>query len=142
VSFVSEFNALPLPALVKRSLATSVATARESLTSPSLTLADFAQLISPAAGELLEQMGRGESSRLLAALVRSPIPLEGHEAALVNTAWRTSVDKLEPSKATALKAALTMKAPNVARAKLRRVMPTSPIKTVWLAEGAYSASGY
>jgi 2-iminoacetate synthase len=62
VSFVSEFNALPLPALVSRSLATNVAKARESLTNPSLTLADFAQLISPAAGELLEPMSRRSQS--------------------------------------------------------------------------------
>jgi 2-iminoacetate synthase len=58
VSFVSEFNSLPLPSLVKRSLETSSDAARESLVKPSLTLADFAQLISPAAGEFLETMSR------------------------------------------------------------------------------------
>jgi 2-iminoacetate synthase len=58
VSFVTEFNALPLDALVKRSLATGVEAARESLAKEKRTLADFAQLISPAAGELLEHMGR------------------------------------------------------------------------------------
>lgn len=81
MSFVSEFNALPLAALVKRSLATSsteagVATAR---TAP--TLADFAALISPAAGAQLESMGRrsqlltqqrfGKTIRLFAPLYLS-----------------------------------------------------------------------
>jgi 2-iminoacetate synthase len=58
VSFVAEFNSLPLDALVKRSLETSLATARENLTKDKLSLADFAQLISPAAGELLEPLSR------------------------------------------------------------------------------------
>jgi 2-iminoacetate synthase len=58
VSFVSEFNSLPLASLVKRSLNTPLADARESLAKEKLSLADFAQLISPAAGELLEHMGR------------------------------------------------------------------------------------
>jgi 2-iminoacetate synthase len=58
VSFVTEFNALPLDALVKRSLSTTVDAARESLAREKRSLTDFAQLISPAAGELLEHMGR------------------------------------------------------------------------------------
>jgi len=58
VSFVVEFNSLPLPSLVAKSLLTSPAAVRESLAKPSLALADFASLISPAAGGLLETMGR------------------------------------------------------------------------------------
>jgi 2-iminoacetate synthase len=58
VSFVAEFNSLPIASLVKRSLSASTASARESLAKNQLSLADFAQLISPAAGELLEQMSR------------------------------------------------------------------------------------
>jgi 2-iminoacetate synthase len=58
VSFISEFNTLPLDALVKRSLSTTVDGARESLAREKRSLTDFAQLISPAAGELLEHMGR------------------------------------------------------------------------------------
>ena len=58
MSFVSEFNSLPLPALVNRSLEASSTAAHASLVKSSLTLADFAQLISPAAGECLEIMGR------------------------------------------------------------------------------------
>ena len=58
MSFVAEFNALPLPALVKRSLGTGAAAARESLRKDRPLLADFAHLISPAAGELLETLGR------------------------------------------------------------------------------------
>jgi 2-iminoacetate synthase len=58
VSFVAEFNALPLAALADRSLGTTVAAARESLRKERLSLPDFAQLLSPAAGTLLEEMGR------------------------------------------------------------------------------------
>jgi 2-iminoacetate synthase len=58
VSFVSEFNSLLLPSLVKRSLEAGTAAVRESLAKSSPTLADFAQLISPAGGEFLETIGR------------------------------------------------------------------------------------
>lgn len=43
---------------MKRSLETSLAAVRESFTKDKLTLTDFAQLISPAAAELLEPLGR------------------------------------------------------------------------------------
>jgi 2-iminoacetate synthase len=58
VSFVPEFNSLPLPALVKRSLDAGADSVRESLAKSKLSLADFATLISPAASEFLEHMGR------------------------------------------------------------------------------------
>jgi 2-iminoacetate synthase len=58
VSFVSEFNSLPLPSLVKRSLDAGPGAVRESLAKSKLSLADFATLISPAASESLEHMGR------------------------------------------------------------------------------------
>ncbi len=58
MSFVSEFNALPLEALVERSTRAPLAAVRESLDQPRLSLTDFAHLISPAAGEMLEAMGR------------------------------------------------------------------------------------
>jgi 2-iminoacetate synthase len=58
VSFVAEFNSLPLAALVKRSQVTTLAAARESLSNERPSLADFAQLISPVAGALLEDLGR------------------------------------------------------------------------------------
>lgn len=58
MSFVAEFNALPLPALVKRSLDAGLPAVRESLAKDRLSLTDFAHLISPAGGELLEHMGR------------------------------------------------------------------------------------
>jgi 2-iminoacetate synthase len=58
VSFVSEFNSLPIRALVKKSLATSTAAAREAAGQRAFSLADFAALISPAAAENLEAMGR------------------------------------------------------------------------------------
>lgn len=58
MSFVAEFNSLPVTPLRERSLNCSLAAARESLAKEKLTLADFAQLISPAAAELLEPMGR------------------------------------------------------------------------------------
>jgi 2-iminoacetate synthase len=58
VSFATEFNSLPAQSLVKRSLATDSTAVRETLAKPSLALADFAQLISPAAGEQLEMLSR------------------------------------------------------------------------------------
>jgi 2-iminoacetate synthase len=56
VSFVSEFNSLPLAALVKKSAESSVAAARASATKTSFSLAHFAALISPAGGEILESL--------------------------------------------------------------------------------------
>ncbi len=58
MSFVAEFNSLPLPALVKRSLEAPLPVVRESLAKERLSLTDFANLISPAGSELLEHMGR------------------------------------------------------------------------------------
>jgi 2-iminoacetate synthase len=58
VSFVAEFNSLPLESLVKRSLSAGSPAVRESLAKTKLSLADFAHLISPASAELLETMGR------------------------------------------------------------------------------------
>ena len=81
MSFVAEFNSLPLDALVKKSLATSTAAAREAVVKSSFSLADFAALISPAASENLEAMGRrahlmtqqrfGKTIRLFAPLYLS-----------------------------------------------------------------------
>jgi 2-iminoacetate synthase len=58
VSFVAEFNSLPLSSLVKRSLDAHAGSVRESMGKSKLSLADFANLISPAASDLLEPMGR------------------------------------------------------------------------------------
>jgi 2-iminoacetate synthase len=58
VSFVNEFNALPLTALVQRSLTASTSAARASLGKTDVSLSDFAHLISPAAAELLEPLSR------------------------------------------------------------------------------------
>jgi len=58
MSFVRQFNALPLEALVKRSLSTTASAARESMSKARPSLADFAQLISPAAAESLEALCR------------------------------------------------------------------------------------
>jgi 2-iminoacetate synthase len=58
VSFVTEFNALPLAALLQRSLTASTPAARASLGKSELSLNDFAHLISPAAAELLEPLSR------------------------------------------------------------------------------------
>ena len=56
MSFVGEFNDLGLDALVNRSVSTATAAVRESLARTRLSLADFAQLISPAGAELLEPL--------------------------------------------------------------------------------------
>ena len=58
MSFVAEFNSLPLDALVKRSLNADATAVQESLAKDKKSLADFAQLISPTAGQHLEQLGR------------------------------------------------------------------------------------
>jgi 2-iminoacetate synthase len=58
VSFVTEFNSLPVQSLAQRSLAAGTSAVRESLAKSKLSLADFANLISPAAAELLEHLGR------------------------------------------------------------------------------------
>ncbi|HWH68440.1 MAG TPA: 2-iminoacetate synthase ThiH, partial [Candidatus Sulfotelmatobacter sp.] len=58
VSFATEFDALPLAGLVRRSRDTSLAAARASLEKNQLSLCDFAHLLSPAAAELLEPLGR------------------------------------------------------------------------------------
>jgi 2-iminoacetate synthase len=54
VSFVTEFNSLPLPSLVRSSLAASPQAVQESLAKTKLSLNDFASLISPAASKWLE----------------------------------------------------------------------------------------
>jgi 2-iminoacetate synthase len=56
MSFVAEFNALPVTSLLERAQATTSAAAREAMARSELALADFARLISPAAGELLEPL--------------------------------------------------------------------------------------
>jgi 2-iminoacetate synthase len=58
VSFVAEFNTLPLASLLERANRTPALAAREVLGKSQFTLTDFAQLISPAAGELLELLCR------------------------------------------------------------------------------------
>ncbi len=58
MSFVAEFNSLPVPSLVRKSLTIGTAAVRESLSKPRLSLVDFAQLISPAASELIAVLSR------------------------------------------------------------------------------------
>src|SRR5262245_19235734 len=58
MSFAAEFPSLPLQDLVIRSRKASRAAVRASLGKTSLTLEDLAHLISPAAGEMLEPLGR------------------------------------------------------------------------------------
>lgn len=58
VSFVAEFNQLPLDTLLERSLRTSSADVARALSAESRALADFATLLSPAAGAQLEELCR------------------------------------------------------------------------------------
>jgi 2-iminoacetate synthase len=58
VSFVREFNAIPLEDLHGRSLAASDGGVRQTLAKPQLSLADFARLLSPAAATDLEELCR------------------------------------------------------------------------------------
>jgi 2-iminoacetate synthase len=56
VSFVAEFNRLPLLELLDRSRRASIEAVRQSLVAPNLSLSDFAGLISPAAAQVLETL--------------------------------------------------------------------------------------
>jgi len=58
VSFVSEFNALPLERLVSYAQGATISSARGALHNPRPGLVEFAQLLSPAAGELLEVLAQ------------------------------------------------------------------------------------
>jgi 2-iminoacetate synthase len=58
VSFVTEFNTLPLGALVQRSLKASPQAARASMDTNRPSLEDFAHLISPAVADLLEPLAQ------------------------------------------------------------------------------------
>src|SRR5205823_5184368 len=58
VSFVSEFESLPLPELLDRAAAATPSAVLDTLKKPGLTLSDFANLISLEAGEHLEQLCR------------------------------------------------------------------------------------
>ena len=55
---MAEWQALPLPALLDRARGASVTEVRECLARSSFSLMDFARLISPAAGDLLENLAR------------------------------------------------------------------------------------
>ena len=57
MSFSAEFDNVPGRALLERAETATTGAVRESLGRGTLSLTDFAHLISPAAGELLEQMG-------------------------------------------------------------------------------------
>ena len=58
VSFVAEFDALPMRSLLERAGAAHSSMVRESLALESKALLDFATLLSPAAGEFLEELCR------------------------------------------------------------------------------------
>lgn len=81
MTFVETFHATPIDALHQRSLNATAAGARSGLQRDRLSLADFAQLISPAASSLLEPLSRrsqaltrqrfGKAIRLFAPLYLS-----------------------------------------------------------------------
>jgi 2-iminoacetate synthase len=58
MSFVAQFNALPFDLLLRRAQSATVAFARDSAGKSRVTLADFANLISPAAAGMLELLCR------------------------------------------------------------------------------------
>ena len=81
MSFVTEFNALRMSELLDRSRQATADDVQKSIAGASPSLVDFAQLISPAAGGLLETLGRrsqaltrqrfGKTIRLFAPLYLS-----------------------------------------------------------------------
>src|SRR5262245_55160144 len=58
MSFVAEFNALPLDELAALAVGARPEEVEQSLGKPQLELRDFARLLSPTAGGLLETLGR------------------------------------------------------------------------------------
>jgi 2-iminoacetate synthase len=58
VSFVAEFNSLPIPTHLRQSLDAHAGSVRKSLAKSKLSLTDFAHLISPAASEFLETLSQ------------------------------------------------------------------------------------
>ncbi len=58
MSFVTEFDRLPLEPLIRHSLLAGDAEVTGALSKNSLTLSDFAALISPAAGKRIEELSR------------------------------------------------------------------------------------
>src|SRR6267143_6650094 len=58
VSFATEFHSLPIAAVAQASLNAPAAAVRESMLKDQFTLHDFACLLSPAAAEFIEQLGR------------------------------------------------------------------------------------
>jgi 2-iminoacetate synthase len=78
VSFVHEFNGLPLDALLERSLAVSDAEARWCARAGEWSLADFTSLISPAAAPYLEELcqrSRALTRRRFGNVIRLFAPL-------------------------------------------------------------------
>lgn len=78
MTFVDAFNSLPLAALEQRSLDTTLEQVRRALNQPRPTLADFAHLISPAAGGLLEtlcQRSQALTRRRFGKVIRLFAPL-------------------------------------------------------------------
>jgi 2-iminoacetate synthase len=58
MSYTSDFNGLPVAAWYRDATGASTASVREALARSSLSMTDFARLLSPAAGEELECLGR------------------------------------------------------------------------------------
>lgn len=58
MSFVAKFSELPIPALLDRSRRADVASARAAMSKLDPSLGDFAALLSPGAGEILETLCR------------------------------------------------------------------------------------
>jgi 2-iminoacetate synthase len=58
MSFTTVFNTLPVEAWLRHATEASTASVRESLARSTVSIPDFARLLSPAAGEQLEQLGR------------------------------------------------------------------------------------
>jgi 2-iminoacetate synthase len=58
VSFIAEFNSLPVQTFLRRSLDAHADSVHKSLAKSKLSLTDFAHLISPAASEFLETLAR------------------------------------------------------------------------------------
>lgn len=93
--------------------------------------------------QMLEQMARGENPRMLESLVRSPIPLEAHEAGLVTSAWRGAVDARMPKEAAELKSSRANVdwADSVVRASAQYARRSSGLSSLEIEQAAQGTGG-
>lgn len=92
---------------------------------------------------MLQEMQDGQHERLLGALTRSPIPLEKHEASIVQGAWIDSVAKRHPARHAAVQAALDNHqwASDVCKASAQYARKSSGLSALEMMDAARGSGG-